>query len=97
MHYVDHEPGRWFLVKQGDQLYLDARYVVSDMVDDSALIALDDAETERYRSTGRAFLADLAERIHNGSPHREASPSFPETSSVGRRVPPIEMQSARRS
>lgn len=77
MHYVDHEPGRWFLVEQGDQLYLDARYVVSDMVDDSALIALDDAETERYRSTGRTFLASLAERIHNGSPHREASPFFP--------------------
>ncbi|PPF46166.1 hypothetical protein C5B85_05925 [Pseudoclavibacter sp. AY1F1] len=76
MHYVDHESGRWFLVEQGDQLYLDARYVVTNMVDDSALIQLDAAELEQYRVAGRAYLAELAERIHYGSPHREESPFF---------------------
>ncbi|MGO2750073.1 MAG: hypothetical protein ACTIA6_08485 [Pseudoclavibacter sp.] len=76
MHYVDHEPGRWFLVEQGEQLYLDARYVVTSMVDDSALIALDGHEVEQYRLRGRDYLAELAERVHDGSPHREESPFF---------------------
>ncbi|PPG30523.1 hypothetical protein [Pseudoclavibacter sp. RFBB5] len=76
MHYVDHEPGRWFLVEQAGQLFLDARYVVTNMVDDSALLQLDAAEAAQYRTVGRAFLADLAERIHDGSPHREESPFF---------------------
>ena len=76
MHYVDHEPGRWFLVEQGEQLYLDARYVVTSMVDDSALIALDGHEVEQYRLRGRDYLAELAERVHDGSPHREESRFF---------------------
>lgn len=74
MHYVDHEPGRWFLLEQGDRLYLDARYVVTDMVDDSALIELDAAETEQYRADGRAAIEAMAERIAADPPHREASP-----------------------
>lgn len=76
MRYVDHEPGRWFLVAQGEQLYLDARYVVTNMVDDSALICLEEEELEQYRHAGRAYLTELAGRIHDGSPHRESSPYF---------------------
>lgn len=76
LHYVDHEPGRWFLVEQAEQLYLDARYVVTSMVDDSALIPLDEQEAEQYRLRGHEYLAELAERIHSGSPHREESPFF---------------------
>ncbi|WP_146080537.1 MULTISPECIES: hypothetical protein [unclassified Pseudoclavibacter] len=76
MRYVDHEPGRWFLVAQGERLYLDARYVVTNMVDDSALICLDEDELEQHRLAGRTYLSELAERIHNGSPHRETSPYF---------------------
>lgn len=73
MHYVDHEPGAWFLVEQQGTLYLDARYVVNSMVDDSLLIRLSDAEREAYRAGGRDSLSDLAKRIRNGSPHLETS------------------------
>ncbi len=73
MHYVDHEPGAWFLLEQQDVLYLEARYVISSMAEDSALIRLDDAEHEAYRSQGREYLSGLARRIHDGSPHREGT------------------------
>ncbi|SDE07476.1 hypothetical protein SAMN04489747_2442 [Auraticoccus monumenti] len=74
MHYLDHEPGAWFLLEQQDVLYLQARYVISSMADDSALIRLDDSEREAYRTGGRDHVARLASRIHDGSPHREESP-----------------------
>ncbi|MGD7706535.1 hypothetical protein [Microlunatus sp. Y2014] len=74
MHHVDHEPGGWFLLEQQGVLYLDARYVVSSMVDDSALIRLDDAEVEAHRAGGHAYLSELARRINDDGPHRENSP-----------------------
>ncbi|CAM3528004.1 hypothetical protein OCAE111667_14150 [Occultella aeris] len=74
MHYVDHEPGAWFLVEQLGVLYLDARYVITSMADDSALIRLDGSELEAYRGGGHAYLSDLATRIHDNGPHRENSP-----------------------
>ncbi|MEV7609726.1 hypothetical protein AB0N61_09610 [Microbacterium sp. NPDC089320] len=74
MRYLDHEPGSWFLVEQHGELYLDARYTVSSMIDDSCLIRLDDAERRQYREVGRDALADLARRIDRSGPHREESP-----------------------
>ncbi|MFX4272542.1 hypothetical protein ACQBAR_05110 [Propionibacteriaceae bacterium Y1685] len=73
MQYVDHEPGAWFLVQQQGVLYLQARYNLSSMVDDSALIRLDHDETEDYRSGGRDSLAALARQINSDPPHREQS------------------------
>lgn len=73
MHYLDHEPGAWFLLEQHDVLYLQARYVISSMADDSALIRLDDSEREAYRARGRDYISRLAHRIHDGSPHRKES------------------------
>jgi len=77
MHYVDHEPGAWFLVEQKETLYLDARYVVSSMADDSALIRLDEVELEAYRANGHEYLSRLAGRINQGSPHRDTSEFYP--------------------
>lgn len=74
MHYVDHEPGAWFLVEQQGTLYLDARYSYSAVIDDSALIRLDDAEVAEYRAGGHDYLSRLAERIHNSAPYTEKSP-----------------------
>lgn len=74
MHYVDHEPGSWFLVEQAGVLYLEARYVVTSMADDSALIRLDDSELERYREGGHDALSALAVEIGDSSPHRDTSP-----------------------
>lgn len=76
MHYVDHEPGSWFLVAQEGVLYLDARYSYSAVIDSSALIRLDDAERERYRAGGHDALSELAMRIHTSAPYLEDSPYF---------------------
>lgn len=72
--YVDHEPGLCFLVARQGELLLQARYVISSMIDDSALIRLDEDETEAYRAGGHDYLVQLARTIHDGSPHRETSP-----------------------
>lgn len=49
LRYVEHEPGMWFLVAQhGDGLLLDARYSYSAIIDDSALIRLDDGERRAF-------------------------------------------------
>lgn len=74
MRYVDHEPGRWFLVEQGDALFLHARYSYSAVIDDSVLIRLDAAELAGHRDGGRAYLTALAERIHTSAPYDPASP-----------------------
>lgn len=77
VHYVDHEPGGWFLLEEQGVLYLDARYSHSALIDDSALIRLDVAEVEAYRSGGHAYLTDLAARIHASAPYRAESRYFP--------------------
>ncbi|GAB1508431.1 hypothetical protein JCM33774_04720 [Actinophytocola sp. KF-1] len=74
MHYVDHEPGAWFLVEQQGTLYLDARYSYSAVIDDSVLIRLDESEVAAYRAGGHDYLSDLARRIHDSGPYREESP-----------------------
>ncbi len=74
MQYVDHRPGGWFLVRQGDTLYLQARYSYSAIIDDSALIELGTVERDGYRRGGHKYLSELAERIHMSAPYREESP-----------------------
>lgn len=74
MRYVDHEPGSWFLVEQHGDLYLDSRYTISSMLDDSCLIRLDDTERRQYHEAGRDTLTELARRIDRSGPHREESP-----------------------
>jgi hypothetical protein len=76
MQYVDHEPAVWFLVEQDGVLYLDARYSYSAIIDDSALIRLDDAELEVYRAGGHEALTELARRIHDSAPYRDESPYY---------------------
>ena len=51
--------------------------VYSALIDDSALIRLDDAELEAYRSGGHEYLTDLATRIHHSAPYLESSRYFP--------------------
>ncbi len=74
MHYVDHEPGAWFLVEQQGTLYLDARYSYSAVVDDSALVRLDESELAAYRAGGHDYLSELATRIHDSGPYQQESP-----------------------
>lgn len=74
MQHVDHEPGAWFLVTARGELFLEARYVVSSVVDDVALVRLTAAEVAAYRDRGRDHLSDLARHLHDHGPHREDSP-----------------------
>jgi hypothetical protein len=76
MRYVDHEPGMWFLVEQEGSLYLDARYSYSALIDDSALIRLNDTELAAYLAGDHDVLSDLAGRVHNSAPYRSESPFF---------------------
>lgn len=76
MHYVDHEPGAWFLVEERGILYLEGRYVVASIADDSALIQLNESELEAYEAGRHSFLSELAMSIHDGAPHREESRFF---------------------
>ncbi len=76
MRYVDHEPGAWFLVEDDGILYLDARYSYSALIDDSALIRLDDTELRGYRDGGHDYLSELARGIHHSAPCRMESAYF---------------------
>ncbi|MGA4670883.1 hypothetical protein ACPCG0_13970 [Propionibacteriaceae bacterium Y1923] len=73
MHYVDHEPGAWFLVEHDDALYLDARYTYSALIDDSALIRLTDRERHDYLARGRDSIGELAAAVHESAPYRPTS------------------------
>jgi hypothetical protein len=76
MRYVDHEPAAWFLVEDEGVLYLDARYTYSALIDDSALIRLDDTELRGYLSGGRDYISDLARGIDHSAPYRVESAYF---------------------
>ena len=76
MHYVDHQPGSWFLVEQQGSLFLEARYCINTMVDSTALLRLDQTETDAYRTGGHNYVSDLAKRIDKSGPHTEESPYF---------------------
>ena len=74
---VDHEPGTWFLLTQhGDHLLLDARYSYSAIIDDAALIRLDDSERRAFADGGHDAMTRLARRIHHGAPYQPGSPFF---------------------
>ncbi len=76
MHYVDHEPRAWFLVEEQSILYLDARYSYSGLIDNSALIRLDESELEAYHAGGHDYISDLAMRIQDSAPYQEESQYF---------------------
>ena len=76
MRYVDHEPTAWFLVEDEGVFYLDARYTYSALIDDSALIRLDETEVRAYQGGGHDYLSDLARGIHHSAPYRPESAYF---------------------
>lgn len=74
MHYVDHEPGAWFLARRGDELFLSVRYALTPHVDGDALIRLDDEELAGYRTGGREWMGRLADRVGDSLSSRAESP-----------------------
>lgn len=76
MKVIDHLPAGWFLLEHDSRLYLDARYSYSAVIDDSALVELDQQELAAYREGGHEYISELAEAIHMSAPYREGSPYF---------------------
>lgn len=67
MKVLDHEPYRWFLLEEGDTLYLDA-HCSHSFIDYSFLIALDGAERAQFQAEGRSYLDRLSYDIHYSAP-----------------------------
>ena len=61
------------MVEQRGELFLDVRYSLSSMMDDSALIRLQEEEIDAYLTGGHAFAAELAGRIAGDPPSRPES------------------------
>lgn len=74
MKVLDHQPYAWFLLEDDGRLYLDA-HCSHSFFDYSVLIALNDAETEAFRSAGRAYIDKLAYDIHYSAPAVRGSKS----------------------
>ena len=74
MEVVDHEPGLWFLLREGRALFLDANCNHS-FIGYTFLIELAPNEVRAYRERGRDYLTRLAEGIHDSAPILVASDS----------------------
>ena len=62
MQVIDHEPGSWFLLQDGEAVYLDVlcdRGMVSFCVD----IQLNPEERELYARDGREYIVSLADEL----------------------------------
>jgi hypothetical protein len=66
MTVIDHEPARWFLVRNDDRLYLDLNCSYSS-VSYSFLLELNEGEINAYETEGRVFLSNLADKINNSA------------------------------
>lgn len=67
MQVVDHEPHAWFLLEDGEKLFLDC-HCSHSFFDYTVLIELDDSETSRFRAEGRDYLNKLAYDVHYSAP-----------------------------
>ena len=67
MFFVEHEPYTYFLLRDGDDLYLDAN-CDHGAVGYSVLIQMNDEEVKHYVENGKAYVRDLAVSIHNNVP-----------------------------
>ncbi len=67
MKVLDHQPAVWFLLQEGDSLFLDARCSTA-LSEYSFLLALDEGERREYQAKGRTWLSELAKRIEDSAP-----------------------------
>jgi hypothetical protein len=65
MTVIDQEPKSWYLVRDGDSLFLDVR-CSSQLADFSIAIRLEPEESENYAVAGHAYVADLAHSVSSG-------------------------------
>ena len=74
MEVIDHQPHAWFLLADGEQLFLDANCSAS-FFDYTVLIELNAAEKAAFGRRGRAYLDWLAHDIHYTAPAVRGSKS----------------------
>mgnify|MGYP003422809230 CR=1 FL=1 len=74
MIVLDHEPHWWFLLQDGETLLLDV-HCSHSAVDYSWVMTLNSDEAAQFKSTGRAFLTQLAERVQWSAPGIRGSTS----------------------
>jgi hypothetical protein len=67
MEVVDEEPYGWFLLSEGNALFLDVN-CEHGAVGYSVLVELDQYELALYRTEGHTYLNRLAQRIHESAP-----------------------------
>ena len=63
LYVIDNEPQYWFLLKDGDDLFLDLR-VQASCVEYTALIRLTPEEKAEYAQTGHDYMVKLAESLN---------------------------------
>jgi hypothetical protein len=73
---LDEEPTLWFLLSVDGALHLDARYSYSAIIDDAALLLLDERELAAHRARGHDYLSELAHAVHMSAPYLSRSPYF---------------------
>ncbi|MEQ3550208.1 hypothetical protein WIS52_06955 [Pseudonocardia nematodicida] len=74
MQVVDHEPRSWFLMRDGDRLYLDVN-CNHGAFGYSVLIELDGSERRALDEQGRGYLHELADAVHMSAPAARDSTS----------------------
>jgi len=74
MQVIDHEPGGWFLVQDGEKLFLDVN-CSHGAVSYDFVMELNDRERSGYAMEGRTFIAALAEKVQSSAPGVRGSPS----------------------
>jgi len=67
MNVIDLEPQFWFLLEDGDALFLDANCNHS-FVGYSFMIRLSPDEVALYTARGRGYLSDLAQQVQDSAP-----------------------------
>jgi hypothetical protein len=70
MHVIDSEPAFWFLLQDGEDLFLDVHCNVS-FFSYSVLVPLTPEEAADYRARGRSSISALAERVQETGPPGE--------------------------
>jgi hypothetical protein len=67
MKVLDHEPAFWFLLGEGERLFLDVNCGHS-IVSYDVLIELNESEQAQRNAQGRVYLSKLATAVHDSHP-----------------------------
>ena len=81
MKVLDHEFGSWFLLGEGDRMFLDVNCGHSAVSYD-VLIELNESERAQHAAQGRVYLGKLAEAVGYSAPGARGSQSSYKTRDI---------------